>query len=273
MDPLIKKAYEASKAGQSFAVATVVESTIRGTPRKAGAKMIVLKDGTIFGTIGGGRNEKAAIEACKEVIRANQAKLVTYENFGKVGQSVCGGKYSVFIEPYAGTRQMIICGGGHIALPLSVLAKMLNFEVTVIDNRKEFSSKKRFPHVDKIIFNDHAKAFENVSITPFTYIVIVTHGNEHDLKCLKKVISSQSPFIGVVTSHTKRLRLTKALEEGNFAPKDIERIKMPVGIDIGAQTPEEIAISICAEIISEYNKSWLKSKKFELKKTERIENE
>src|SRR3989338_2264303 len=114
---LLIKALKAAQKGKKYAFATVVETTKKGTPRKTGAKMIVLEDGTLYGSIGGGRNEKAAQKECLKAIRSKKPSLVNYQYFGKEGQSICGGQMTVFIEPVTARRHLIICGAGHIALP------------------------------------------------------------------------------------------------------------------------------------------------------------
>ena len=265
MDPLIKKTYEAAFKGQSYAFATIVESTGQGTPCKQGAKMVILSDGSVFGTIGGGQNEKEAIEACQKAIKTRKTSLLTYDNFGKKGQPICGGQIKVFIEPFAGQKHLIICGAGHIALPLSVIAKMLNFKVTVIDNRKMFANKTRFPHVDKILVGNHVKRLEGIALTENSYVVIVTHGHEFDFDCLKSVIKSKTKYIGVISSRTKRQIFFKRLTAHGVSKNLLKKIKIPVGIDIGAQTPEEIALSIASEIVAENNKECLNSEKFKTK--------
>ena len=266
MDPVIKKAYEAALKGQSYAFATVIQSTIKGTPRKEGAKMVVLANGASVGTIGGGRNEKAAIEECKKALKTGKATTVRYDYFGQEGQSVCGGQIHVFIEPFGGQKHFIICGGGHIALPLSFLAKLLNFRLTIIDDRKEFANKKRFIHADVLRLGDHAKELKKIPVDKNTYIMIVTRGNEYDFECLKTVIRSDATYIGVISSKAKRIKFFKRLKDMGISEKYLDRIKIPAGVDIGAQTPEEIAISIAAEIIKEYDRPFLNSAKFKEKK-------
>jgi xanthine dehydrogenase accessory factor len=261
---LLINALEASRKGQSYAFATVIEATIKGTPRKSGAKMIVMEDGTLLGSIGGGRYELAAKKECLKAIQSGKPALVTYDYFGKKGQSVCGGQIKVFIEPFAGMRHLVICGAGHIALPLSVLGKMLSFKVTIIDSRKEFANQERFPHVDCIMVGPHALKLAQVSITPNTYIMIVTHGNEYDFECLKAVVRSGAGYIGVISSKTKRLKFFNRLTEKEGAPfKLLKKLKIPAGLDIGAQTPEEIAISIMAEIVTINNKDFVGTDKFQ----------
>ncbi|HBG60846.1 MAG: hypothetical protein A2Y03_07525 [Omnitrophica WOR_2 bacterium GWF2_38_59] len=259
---LLIKAFEAAQKGRSFAFATVVETTGKGTPRKTGAKMIVLEDGSLFGTIGGGSNEKKAREECLKAIKQKRSTLFTYDLLGKKGQPICGGQIKVFIEPFTKKNKLVICGGGHIALPLSAIGKMLNFEVSVIDARKEFSRKKRFPHIDKVIFSDQAKYLAKLPIDQNTFIIIVTHGHEFDYDCLKAVVRSNAAYIGVISSKLKRTKFLAQLKKEGVDQKYLKKIKIPVGIDIGAQTPEEIAISIAAEIISVTNKDSIGTAKF-----------
>lgn len=263
---LLNKALKAFNKDKKFAFATIVEATLKGTPQKAGAKMLILEDGTLYGTIGGGRNEKAAQKECLKAIKSGQSKFVTYSYFGQKGQSVCGGQIKVYIEPQVPKEKLIICGAGHIALPLSIIAKMLNFHVTVIDNRKAFLSKERFGHADKIILGTHAKKLKSQKIDKHTHIMIVTQGNEFDYECLKEVIKTENAYLGVISSKAKKIKFFKRLKnELKVAPKFLNRIKIPAGLDIGSQTPAEIAVSIMAEIISSKNQKNIKTAKFEEK--------
>lgn len=266
MDPVIRKAYKAAQKGQSYAFATVVDSTLKGTPRKAGAKMVVLADGSFTGTIGGGRNEKAVLLECKKALKTGKPDMLTYDYFGQEGQSICGGQIKIFIEPFAGQKHFIICGAGHIALPLSVIGKMLNFKVTVLDDRKQFANKKRFPHVDKIILGNHAQKLSEQAIDKNTYIMIVTQGNEYDFECLKTAIHSEAAYIGVISSKAKKIKFFNRLKNQGVSPKFLSRIRIPAGIDIGSQTPEEIALSISSEIVKTYNQDHLGTAKFQKNK-------
>ena len=265
MDSVIKKAYEASQKGQSFAFATIVQSSIKGTPRKPGSKMIVFADGSIAGTIGGGANEKDVVLKCGKAIRTLKPKLMTYKNYGESEQTICGGEFDIFIEPFGGLRHLIICGAGHIALPLSVIAKMLNFKVTIIDNRKEMANIKRFPHVDEIITGNHAKKLAKQKITKNSYIMIATQEHKYDYACLEAITESEATYIAVIASRTKREKFLKDLAKQGVQKKRLKNIKIPAGIDIGSQTPEEIALAVAAEIVSVYNKDWLKTSKFKAK--------
>ena len=250
MENLLNIALKAAQKSQSYAFATVIESTIKGTPQKVGAKMVVLENGTLVGTIGGGRNEKAAKEECLKAIKAGKPCVVTYDFFGGEGQSVCGGQIKVFIEPFIGKKKLVICGAGHIALPLSAFAKILNLHVTVIDNRPEFANAKRFPHVDSIIVGPHAQKLAKLSLNKDHLVMVVTQGNEFDYECLKVVVNTSVGYLGVISSKPKRIKFIKRLKTEGVSEKRIAQVKIPAGVDIGAQTPEEIAVSIIAEIVS-----------------------
>lgn len=262
---LLHKALEAYKKDQSFAFATIVDSTLKGTPRKTGSKMVVLKDGTIFGSIGGGAIEKAVQAECQKAIKTKKPDFITYDLFGKKNQPICGGQMKVFIEPFSGKKHLVICGAGHIALPLSMIAKILNFKVTVIDNRKEFASKRRFPHVGNVISCNHTQALKCLTINQDTYIMIVTQGHKYDFQCLKTALRTKAAYIGVISSRIKRLKFFASLKKMGFAKSRLERVYMPAGIDIGAQTPEEIAVCIMAEIIARYQAPHIGTAKFKEK--------
>ncbi len=262
---LLSRALLAEKNGQKFAFATVIESTVKGTPRKAGAKMVVIEDGTSFGSIGGGRNEKDAQQQCLDAIKTKKTKLITYDYFGQKGQSVCGGQIKVFVEPFIQQNKLILCGAGHIGLPFSMMCKILDFHVTVIDNRKEFANKKRLIHVDKILTGNYADKLKQCKIDSNTYIMIVTQGNEYDYECLEAVIGSDAAYIGVISSKPKRIKFFNRLKESGVKEAFLKKINIPAGIDIGAQTPAEIAISIAAEIIRISNENRLQTDKFKEK--------
>jgi xanthine dehydrogenase accessory factor len=255
-------ALKASQKGQNYAFATIIEATLKGTPRKTGAKMIVFDDGSSYGTIGGGRNEKAAIAECRKAIQKQKPVTVTYNYFGRKGESVCGGQMKVFIEPFLANEHLIICGAGHIALPLSAMGKILGFKVTIIDDRKAFANKRRFPHVDKIVVGDHAGELSKAAIEANTYVAIVTQGNEHDFECLKVVIKSPARYIGVISSKAKRIKFFGRFKKEGIEEKYLKRVHIPMGIDIGSQTPQEIAISIAAQLVAVRNKDYIGTDKF-----------
>lgn len=262
---LLIKAVEAAQGGRRYAFATVVDSTLKGTPRKSGAKMIVFEDGSACGSIGGGRNERDAQTQCLKAIKSRKPRLVSYDYFGHRGESICGGQIKVFIEPFVGIKSLIICGAGHIGLPLSLIGKMLGFKVTIIDHRKAFASKKRFPHADRIIAGNYAPHLRKMSADSNTFIMIVTPGNEYDFECLKTVVYKDAVYIGVIASKAKRIKFLTRLKAAGVSQKYLSRVRIPAGIDIGAQTPEEIAVSIAAELVRVNNTDSLNTDKFKEK--------
>ncbi len=262
MQEILQQALQAAQHGVPYAFATIVEATLKGTPRKAGAKMLVFEDGSIWGTIGGGRNEKAAIAECLKSIKTRKPVTVIYNYFGREGESVCGGQMKVFIEPVIPQARLIICGAGHIALPLSAMAKMAGFYITVIDNRKEFANKKRFPHADQIIVGDHSKELAKFKLNANSYVAIVTQGNEFDFECLKVVVKSDASYVGVISSRPKRVKFFSRLKQAGIEAKYLKQISIPMGIDIGSQTPQEIAVSIVAQMIAVKNKDYIGTDKF-----------
>lgn len=261
-EEFINQARLALLAGRDFAFATVVESTLKGTPRKAGAKMIIFDDGSIHGTIGGGRNEKDAIANGLAVIRSGKSKFVTYDYFGAKGQSVCGGQIKVFIEPMTRQRKFILCGGGHIGLPLAMIVKGLGYHLTVIDSRRKYANKERFPWADRVLTGSYPMQLKKCTIDNLTDIMIVTHGNEHDYECLQNVVAFDANYIGCISSQAKKIKFIRRLKEDGIPQKFIKRINIPAGLDIGAQTPTEIAVSICAELVKRNNQDKVATAKF-----------
>ena len=262
MQEILYKALQAVEKGQNYAFATIIEATLKGTPRKTGAKMLVFDDGAAWGTIGGGRNEKAAIAECLKAIKSQKPATVTYDYFGREGESVCGGQMKVFIEPVPAIKHLVICGAGHIALPLSAMGKMLGFHISIIDDRKEFANKRRFPHADKIILGLHAQELAKMKLGVNAYVAIVTQGNEFDFECLKTALKSNAAYIGVISSRPKKIKFFGRLKKQGIEGKYLKRVHIPMGVDIGSQTPEEIAVSICAEIIRIKNKEYVGTDKF-----------
>lgn len=265
-EDLINQARLALEAGRRCAFATVVESTVKGTPRKAGAKMIVFEDGSSHGTIGGGRNEKDAVARCLEVIRSGESRLITYDYFGQKGQSVCGGQMRVFIEPVRQLRRFILLGAGHIALPLSLIVKSMDYHLTVIDSRRAYANCQRFPWADRILVGKHVSQLKKCRIDADTDIMIVTHGNEHDYEALRALITEESiGYLGCISSQAKRVKFFRRLKEDGIASKYLKRISIPAGLDLGAQTPAEIAVAIAAELVSRNNQGATDSDKFRSK--------
>ena len=252
MSETLKEALERISKGETVALATIVE-TKGSTPREVGAKMLVGKDGLIVGTIGGGITEAKVIEEVKQSLKEGKGKLITYhltrEQATLDEGAICGGDMKVFIDVLQPKEEVLIFGAGHIAVCVSRLAKMVGFKVTVVDSRKEFANQDRFPDADEIIAEDTEKALTHLKITPSTYIIVLTRGHLKDEEVLGSVIKSGAAYIGMIGSRKKNSTVFQHLEEQGISAQELKEVHAPIGVDIGAQTPEEIAVSIMAEII------------------------
>ena len=252
MSETLKEALERISKGETVALATIVE-TKGSTPREVGAKMLVGKDGLIVGTIGGGITEAKVIEEVKQSLKEGKGKLVTYhltkEQAALDEGAICGGDMKIFIDVLQPKEEVLIFGAGHIAVCVSRLAKMVGFKVTVVDSRKEFANQDRFPDADEIIAEDTEKALTHLKITPSTYIIVLTRGHLKDEEVLGSVIKSGAAYIGMIGSRKKNSTVFQHLEEQGISAQELKEVHAPIGVDIGAQTPEEIAVSIMAEII------------------------
>lgn len=206
MTEILKEALRRVDKGEVIAWVTVVE-TKGSTPREVGAKMVVGKDGLIAGTIGGGITEAKVIEEVKQALKEGKGKLITYhltKEEAALGEgAICGGDMMLFVDVLRPKEEIMIFGGGHIAVFLSKLAKMVGFRIVIIDDREEFANKERFPEADEIIVESIGKALKQVKITPSTYIVIVTRGHLQDQEVLASVIESDAAYLGMIGSRKK----------------------------------------------------------------------
>jgi xanthine dehydrogenase accessory factor len=249
---VLEAALRAEAGGERAALVTVV-ATEGSTPQKAGARMLVHADGRIVGTIGGGCLEAEMTWRAREAIEGGRPKLVSYdltpEQAGEDGL-VCGGRMQVFIEPIEGTPVLCLFGAGHVAQPLSRMAKACGFRVEVADDRVKFANGERFPDADLIVVDDIPAAAARMTLGPASYAVIVTRGHKGDAAALRAVLGRGLRFVGLLGSRPKVVHIFAALREGGAKPEDLAAVHAPLGLEIGAQTPEEIAVSIMAEMIA-----------------------
>ena len=252
MSEILKEALGRINRGETIALVTVVE-TKGSTPREIGAKMLVNKNGLIAGTIGGGITEARVIEEVKQALKEGKGKFLDYhltkEQAALDEGAICGGEMKVFIDILQPKEEVLIFGAGHIAVCLSKLAKTVGFKVTIIDDREEFVNQDRFPEADKIIAEETEKALTHLKITSSTYIIVLTRGHLKDEEVLGSVIKSSAAYIGMIGSRKKNATVFQHLEEQGISQDELVKVLAPIGIDIKAQTPEEIAVSIVAEII------------------------
>jgi xanthine dehydrogenase accessory factor len=242
---------DALHTGQSACVLTVIEA--RGsTPREAGTKMLLRADGSTAGTVGGGALEAAALADARKALADGESRVGRYALLGQTEQDlgVCGGEASVFIEVLQAKPTLLIVGAGHVGQPLAEFGHLLGFRTIVADDRPEFASVARFPQADELVVTPLAELTNRVTITPRTFIVIVTRGHEHDELVLRQVVSSPAAYVGMIGSRRKVRAVFERLLADGVPKTDLARVYAPVGLRTGGQTPAEIAVSILAEIIS-----------------------
>jgi len=235
--------------GEEAALVTVILAS-GSTPREEGAKMLVRADGSIMGTIGGGRIEATAIKEAVEVMKKGKPQRFYFslKEGGELGM-VCGGDVELFIEPVLSAPTLFIFGGGHIALTLSKAAKLVGFKIVVVDDRPEFASPQRFPEAELTLVEDFAQAFQKLRIDTLSYIVIITYGHKGDEVVLEGSLATGARYIGMIGSKTKVKTVLSHLLDKGISREQLDGVHTPIGLEIHAQTPEEIAISILAEII------------------------
>ena len=251
MNRIYEAIAEAVRRREAVALATIVQT--RGpTPRRVGTKMLIRTDGTSIGTVGGGALEAAIIEAAQEVLSRGKSRLVHYglradkheEDLG-----VCGGDLEVFIDVITPQLTLLLIGAGHVAMPLARLAHLLGFRTVIFDDRAEYANRERFPQAEEIVVEDLEVGLRALDITPNTWIVIASPSHESDATALQAVVESSAAYIGLLGSRRKVSLVFKALREAGVGEEQLARVYAPVGLDLGAETLEEIALSIMAEII------------------------
>ena len=238
--------------GRRGAVATIVN--VRGSiPSFETAKMLVRDDGSIAGTIGGGCVEAEVWQAAREVMESEKPRSLTF-NLNQDPKYdtglVCGGTLDIFIEPILPPASLYIFGAGHVSLNLYKVARNAGFDVTIIDDREAYASRERFPEAKEVIAADFEQAMARIEPSESSYIVIVTRGHRDDMRVLRWAVQTQARYIGMIGSKRKTIAIFRELTKEGLPARLFERVHAPVGLDIGAITPEEIAVAITAELIA-----------------------
>lgn len=351
MDGIFLQVHQELTQGRSLCLATIVNQ-IGSAPRALGASFLVREDGSIAGTIGGGRLEAEVISAAVQTLSTGEARIMHFRLKGKeVAESdmLCGGdvdvylepvssgdqaavdifaaaaqvlsrskqalmvtpllpgpqksmagrkllitadgetigslealpflaaelksdleelvgrgkpslwmqqtaeglKIDCFLEPIASAPQVFLFGGGHVSLQVAKLVKMVDFKLVVMDDRPEFANPERFPMADDIWVGDYENVLQNTNLGPEAYVVIITRGHVYDKEVLAQALRKPAAYVGMIGSRRKRSIIYRALLEDGFTQEDLDRVHSPIGLDIGAETPEEIAVSIVAELVQE----------------------
>lgn len=236
--------------GERAVLATVINSQ-GSTPRKAGAKMLIKEDGTSVGTLGGGGNERQVLGKVIEVMNSGQAQIMHFDLSGREegAEMICGGQMDVFLEPIVPPATLYLFGAGHISQSTTAMAKMLGFRVVVIDPRPSYNNAERFPGADELIVEEYDNAFPKLKVDENSYIVVYTPNHFIDEQCLHFAVGTKAKFIGMIGSKKKAKEVKERLLQKGVSQARLDAVRSPIGMEIGAETPEEIAISILGEII------------------------
>ena len=238
--------------GRRAALLTIVRAN-GSTPQRVGAKMVVEEDGTTRGTIGGGCYENDAVQKARAVIAAGRPQLAHYDlNDEDAGESglICGGQMDVFIEPVVPPSPLYVLGAGHVGQEVAHLAARVGFDVHVIDDRSKFASPDLLPAPIEIVVEDIPAWAGRATLPASAFVVVVTRGHRHDLEAIRSLAGRDLRYLGLIGSRAKVARLFDQLAGEGVAPGGLARIHAPIGLDLGAVTPAEIAVAIVAELIA-----------------------
>jgi xanthine dehydrogenase accessory factor len=240
------------RAGQKSALATIV--SVKGSiPSYESAKLLIRGDGSMVGTIGGGCVEAEVWAAAREVIESEKPRRMSFNLAGDAlfdNGLICGGQLEVFIEPMLPVQSLYIFGAGHVSLSLSKVASLAGFRTVVVDNREQFANRERFPEADAIHMDEYEEIMPKLEINESSYLAIVTRGHKDDMRVLRWAVTTPARYIGMIGSKRKAIEVFKELEKEGVSAARLEQVHTPIGLEIGAVTPEEIAVSVVAELIA-----------------------
>lgn len=245
---IMKKAIINIEDGKELAIVTITKAE-GSTPRGKGTSMIVLGDGSIHGTIGGGALEKHVIELCIEAIQEGQSKSVDLPLTTKGVEMICGGGVEIFIDVYNIKPKLLIVGGGHVGYALYKIASLLEFDIVIFEDREEFLTPERFPLAKELVLGSVRETLRNYQIDENSYIVIVSRSHNYDQESLEEVVNSNAKYIGSMGSKKKIITMMNNLKELGFSEENLNKVYAPIGLDIAGESPEEIAMSILSEIL------------------------
>lgn len=250
MSSIYRSLAECVDRNEAVALCTVVHSQ-GSTPRRATSKMLVFPDGSIQGTVGGGEMENRVIAAARQALLDGSPQLLSYNMSDPTrgDPGVCGGQVEVFVEPILPKPVLVVIGAGHVGKAVAHLAKWLGFRVVVNDDRPGFCTPEMVPDGDEFLAVPLAELPQHLKITPWTYLVLTTRGVNIDVPGLPALLDSDAAYIGVIGSRRRWLTTRKQLLQAGIAEEKLDRVRSPMGLELNAETPEEIAVSILAEII------------------------
>jgi len=249
---IMEKLTKYIEKGQDIALITITNAE-GSSPRGVGSMMLVDAEGRLLeGTIGGGAVEERAKQDGAACIKRGVSKTIHYElnlsNDEKALHMACGGNVDVFFKVFKGQDELVIVGAGHVGDKLSKMAHILGYHIAVIDERPDCANEEKFPEADILKVGEIGEILENHPVSDKTSIVIITHGHKYDQIALEKVINSSARYIGMIGSRNKVSLCFENMTEKGFSKEALSRVHTPIGLDIGGETPEEIAVAIIAEI-------------------------
>lgn len=252
-EDIFEKIVALRNSGLRSALATIIAR--RGaTPRKDSAKMLIDEKGGRYGAIGGGSVEETVYREALAIIRSGSSKILNFDLTGVDVEEdglVCGGHMEVYVEPIVPDPVLYIFGAGNVCRALSEIAGFAGFRVTVLDDRKKYVNSERFPRAEKLYpVESWETAFLDIELNDNSYIFISTREHDIDAKCVHRALKSPVRYIGMLGSLTKIELLKEYIKENDMDIDEFRRVSVPVGFDVGAETPEEIAVSIVVELIA-----------------------
>ncbi len=247
---ILEALYQAQQAGNAVALATVIR-TQGSMPRHAGSKMLIYSDGKIVGTVGGGAMEGRVIQDGLAALADGQPRMVSYtlNDLRDGDPGVCGGSADIFVEPYGVLPTLVVIGCGHVGKALAELGKWLGFRVLVSDDRADLCSPEHIPNMHGYIVAPPHEVAARIPHTPQTYVAAVTRGLPIDEQLFPTLLNAPIPYIGLIGSRRRWALTVKALEERGISREQLARVRAPIGLELNAETPQEIALSIMAEIV------------------------
>lgn len=238
--------------GRPVALVTIVRAQ-GSTPQRVGARMLVYEDGTLAGTIGGGCYEQDAAGKARLALTTGRPTLIHYDlndDFAEEQGLVCGGQMDVFIDPLLPVARVCVVGAGHVGYHVARLASLVGFRVTVVDDRTAFADPTRFPDAEGVEVAEIPDWISRSDLSPRDCLVVVTRGHREDLSALRAAVKTLAGYVGLIGSRAKIARLYGLLEAEGLSRDVLDAVHAPIGFDIGAVTPEEIAVSIVAELVA-----------------------
>jgi len=250
MNPDVYRALEESRAARVPAVLATIVSSVGSAPQVPGAKLLLTAGGEMAGTVGGGAFEQRVLEEARTLLAGTEATRLLDLNLSRDLGMCCGGVLGVFLERVQMPARLVVLGAGHIARPLVELASAVGFETVVVDAREAWADAARFPRARAIHCDDPEAVIAELSLDADTAVVVVTHHHPLDQALVRALVGSRAGFCGLVGSEAKRNKFLMRLEAQGIAPEALARLRSPLGVQIGAKTPEEIALSIVAELVA-----------------------